>query len=68
MISNYDHFKCVVNWNLGALVAKARFLRNDGVLTAKGSSNNLLLDLGPHALSVLSAAPGEIKLQIDLVL
>ena len=68
MISNYDHFKCVVNWNLGAIVAKARFLRNDGVLTAKGSSNNLLLDLGPHALSALPAAPGETNLQIDLAL
>ena len=68
MISNYDHFKCLVNWNLGAVVAKARFLRNDGVLTAKGSSNNLLLDLGPHALSALPAAPGETNLQIDLVL
>ena len=64
MILNYDHFKCVVNWNLGAVVAKARFLRNDGVPTAKGFSNNLLLDLGPHALSALPAAPGEIKLQI----
>ena len=68
MISNYDHFKCVVNYNLGAVVAKARFPRNDDVLTAKGSSNNLLLDLGPHALSALPAAPGEIKLRIDLVL
>ena len=68
MISNYDHFKCLVNWNLGAIAAKARFLRNDGVLTAKGSSNNLLLDLGPHALSALPAAPGETNLQIDLVL
>ena len=49
-------------------MAKARFPKNDGVLTAKGSSNNLLLDLGPHALSALPAALGEIKLRIDLVL
>lgn len=68
MISNYDHFKCVVNWNLGAVVVNARFQRNDDVLTAKCSSNNLLLDLGLHALSALPAGPGEIKLQTDLVL
>ena len=68
MISNYDLFMCVVNWNIGAMVAKARFPKNDGVLTAKGSSNNFLLDLGPHALSALPAALDEIKLRIDLVL
>ena len=68
MISNYDYFKCVVNWNLGAVEAKARLPKNDGVLTAKGSSNNLLLDLGPHALSALPVPLGEIKLRIDIVL